>query len=183
MTVVEIILASATELGIADDVQAYLDGESDVGEADTENLLRCFNLVENELALDYLPLLAEETVDSDTGAVFFNELSRDAFRIVKIVDANGNNVSFKIFPDYLKAQSGTLTITYAYAPKAKSLSDESDFKAYASVRLFAYGIATEYCLASGLFEEASVWSQKYKEAITATYRAHPNKVMKSRRWA
>ena len=183
MTVVEIILASATELGIADDVQAYLDGESNVGEADTENLLRCFNLVENELALDYLPLLAEEKVRTETGAVYFRELSRDASRIVKVVDGNGNSIPFKIFPDYLKAQSGELTITYAYAPKKKSISDESDFKAYASVRLFAYGIATEYCLASGLFEDASVWSQKFKEAITATYRAHPAKVMSSRRWA
>lgn len=182
MTVVEIVLASATELGVADEVQAFLDGTSTDGERITENLVRCFNLVENELALDYLPLLAEEKIKTDTGAVYFTEFSNAVSKIVKIVDCNGNSLPFKIFPEYLKTQAGEITITYAYAPKEKSISEESDFKAYASVRLFAYGIACEYSLASGMFEEASVWDKKYKEAIRASYRANPAKVMSSRRW-
>lgn len=40
-----------------------------------------------------------------------------------------------------------------------------------SPRLFAYGIAAEYCLACGLFEEAAVWDKKYKDALTAAYRS------------
>ncbi|MBQ8684977.1 MAG: hypothetical protein IJ514_02250 [Clostridia bacterium] len=182
MTVVEIILAAATELGIADDVQAALEEGATAGEADAKNLLRCFNLVENELALDYLPLVAEESFKTDTGAVYFSEFSRSVSRILKVCDGSGNAVAFKIFPDYLKTQPDEVVVRYAYVPKEKGFTDESDFKAYASVRLFAYGIAAEYSLASGLFEEAAVWDKKYKEAITAAYRSHPCKAMASRRW-
>ena len=52
MTVKEVLLTAAFELGLADGVQAYLDGTSQAGKADTARLLTCYNLVENEVALD-----------------------------------------------------------------------------------------------------------------------------------
>ena len=75
-----------------------------------------------------------------------------------------------------------MLIRYAYAPQKKALNDESDYRMYASVRLFAYGIAAEYSLSIGLFEEAAVWDKKYKEAVTAAYRANPCRIIQSRRW-
>ena len=182
MTVLEIIRAAATELGIADDVDDYLEGVSSVGAADTENLLRCFNLVENELALDYLPLYAEEEFETETGVIYFSEFSRAAVRVVKVTDGYGNETAFKLFPEYLKTQGGKVVVRYTYTPTAKTLTDESEFKTLASVRLFAYGIAAEYSLASGLFEEAAVWDKKYKEAIACAYRSRPSKKIASRRW-
>lgn len=182
MTVKEVLTAAAFELGMADEVQAYLDGSSQTGEADTENLLRCFNLVENELALEYLPLFAEEEVVTDTGVVFFSELSRSAVRIVRVTDAWGNETAFKLCPEYLKTQPGKVKIGYTYTPQEKGLDGESDFTRFVSVRLFAYGIAAEYSLASGMFEEAAVWDKKYKDAIATAYRAKPRGKIKSRRW-
>ena len=72
MKVLDIIVAAATELGIAEEVNEYLYGGAENAKADAENLLRCFHLVENELALDYLPLHAEEEVYSSTGAIAFD---------------------------------------------------------------------------------------------------------------
>ena len=183
MTVKEVLLTAAFELGMADEVQAYLDGSSEAGEADTENLLRCFNLVENELALDYLPLYREEDISTETGVVFFSDLSRAAVRVVRVTDAWGNETSFKLYPEYLKTQPGNLKVGYTYTPKEKTLDGESDFTRFVSPRLFAYGIAAEYSLASGMFEEAAVWDKKYKEAIAAAYRAKPKGNIKARRWA
>lgn len=45
MTVKEIVIAAAAELGLCDRVQAYLDGSVDDGKEETEALVRCFNLV------------------------------------------------------------------------------------------------------------------------------------------
>ena len=183
MTVKEILLASAGLLGKGDEVKAYLDGTSLDAQADVENLLRCFQLVENELALDYLPLHAEEEIQTQTGAIFFDEFTRAPVRILRVCDEGGKSCTFKLFPEYVKTQSGKVKVTYTYAPNEKTLDGESDYKAQASVRLFAYGIAAEYALASGMFEDASVWDKKYKDAIEAAYRSTPSRVMRSRRWA
>ena len=182
ITVKEVLLSAAAEVGLYYKVYAYLEeGEAEGLEA-TEALLRCFNLVENELALDYLPLYAEEEVVTDTGTVYYSELSRPAVRVVKVEDAWGNDMPFRLFPEYLKTQGGTLKIRYAYVPAKKTVADDSDYHTLASVRLFTYGIAAEYSLSIGLFEEAAVWDKKYKDAVTAAYRSNPCRVIQSRRW-
>ena len=182
MKVLDIILAAATELGIADEVNDYVSGGSENAKADTENLLRAFNLVENELALDYLPLRAEEEVETTTGAIEYSAFSRSVVRILQITDTWGNELEFKLFPDYVKTQCGKVRVCYTYTPTEKTFTDESEFHALVSVRLFAYGIASEFCLASGRFEEAAIWDKKYKQAIAAAYRAKPVKKISSRRW-
>lgn len=183
MTVKEIILAAATELGIAEKVEAYITSGATDGEAEAKALLTCFNLVENEVALDYLPLLAEEELESETGAIYYASLSREPVRVIGVRDEWGNDVPFTLFPEYLKTQPQRVRLRYTYLPKAKTFNDKSDFILNASVRLFAYGVAAEYSLAGGLFEEAAVWDKKYKDAIKAAYASKPARRMRSRRWA
>lgn len=182
ITVKEAVKAAAETLGLEQKVNAYLDGKSEDGQAETEHLTRCFSVVENELALDYFPLTAEETLQTDTGAVYFSEFSKTIVRVLKVTDEWGNNVPFKLYPEYVKAQSGRLTVTYSYAPIEKDIDGVSDFTLFVSVRHFAYGMAAEYALSMGLFEEAAVYSKKYKDAIAATYRLSPSKKIRARRW-
>ncbi len=183
MTVIECIKATATELGIGERVRAYLEGISTEGGAEVNELLRCFNLVENELALDYLPLFAEEDIVTETGAVYFSALENKPVRVTEVRDVNGDSLAFRLFPEYMKTEAGRITVRYAYAPEEKELTGESDFKLFASVRLFAYGMASEYLTAHGLFEEGAVWDKKYKEAIATAYRSKPARRIASRRWA
>ncbi len=183
MTVKEILKAAAVELGIADQVEAYFAGDYPDGITEVNALLRCFNLVENELAIDYLPLYAEEEIYSATGAIYFSVFSKPVVRVIHVVDESGNDAPFKLFPKYLKTQGGKVVIRYTYTPKEKTVDGESDFPANVSLRLFAYGIAAEYSLASGMFEDAAIWEKKYKDAITAAYRVSPCRRIRSRRWA
>lgn len=182
MTVKEILLETARKIGKYQEVSNYLNGEDTVGEALTNELLECFHTIENELALDYLPLYAEEELVSKTGAVYFSELDHAAVRIVEVLDGYGNVLKFQLFPQYLKTQPGKLKIRYSYTPERKTVDGESDFNLHASARLFAYGMAAEYAIQNGLFEEAGIWDRKYKEAISAAYKATPNKKIASRRW-
>ncbi len=182
ITVKEVLIAAANHLGIAASVQAYFNGMNLMDTEEVDALLRCFNLVESELAFDYLPLYVEEEVETETGVVYYSELSNAVVRVVKVEDEWGNDSPFRLFPEYLKTQGGRVKIRYAYAPTPKTLTGESDYRLYASVRLFSYGVAAEYALAQGLFEDAAVWDKKYKDAITAAYRAKPCRVIRSRRW-
>ena len=182
MTVLECVKAAAVEVGLKEDVFGYLENGEKKGEEATSNLVRCFNLVENELALDYLPLFFEDELESETGAVYFSELTKAPVRIIKVTDGFGQELTFSLFPEYLKTQAGKIKVRYSYSPTEKGIEVTSDFLLYASVRLFAYGMAAEYFAASGLFEEAAVWDRKYKDAIQAAYKRKPNKKICSRRW-
>ena len=183
MTVKDAVLSAATELGIINEVENYILGTSEEGKTKVELLLKCFQIVENELALDYIPLKAEDEIYSATGNIKFNTLSRSAVRIIGITDSSGNDAGFKLYADHLVTQPGRVKIKYTYTPEEKTLNDNSDFKLYVSPRLIGYGIAVEYALACGMFEEATVWDRKYKEAIEAVYRSQPAKRIRSRRWA
>ena len=182
MTVLECVKAAATELGITAEVDAYLQDKKEEGRVAVENLVRCFNLVENELASEYLPLFAEDTLETETGAVYYSDLERAPVRIIKVFDGLGEEVKFSLFPEFLKTQAGKVRIRYAYAPKEKAIEESSDYLLFVSLRLFAYGMASEYALASGRYEESAVWNKKYKNAIYAAYRKKPIKKIQSRRW-
>ncbi len=182
MTVKEIIEAAAAELGILSEVRAYVERNDVSGKEKTENLLRCFNIVENELALDYIPLNAEDEFESETGVISYTQFQNSVVRVIGVEDQWGNAVSFKLFPKYLKTQSGRVRVSYSYTPKEKTIDEKSDYTLQVSVRLFAYGIATEYALANGLFEEATIWDKKYKDAVQAAYKLRPCRKIQSRRW-
>ena len=60
MYVKEIVLSAAQTLGIYDGVCAYFEDGDEEMKREAELLLSCFNLVESALALDYVPLYAED---------------------------------------------------------------------------------------------------------------------------
>ena len=181
MTVKEILREAAQMLGL-DDTVAYLDGE-DEETKEAVQLLRCFNVVENELALDYLPLYAETEIDTPSGIVLYSVLPHKIVRVLRVLDEHGEKVKYTLYPTQIKACVGKIKIAYTYAPCEKTLDESSDYQLQASKRLFAYGIAAEFLLGQGAFEQAAVWDKKYKDAITAAYQARPCKIMRSRRWA
>ena len=182
MTVKEVIITAAGLLELEEKVTAFIGGNADVGAEETAALVRCFNLVENEVALDYFPLIAEETIKTDTGRVAYKDLGKAAVRILGVKTEVGNAIDYKLYPEYLSAQPGILVIGYTYTPEKKTLEGTSDFQLVVSERLLAYGVAAEYCFATGYYEEGEAWNKKYKAALAAAYRSTPAKSLRSRRW-
>ena len=84
MTVREVVMLAAEELRIAQEVSDYFDRGSIEGKEKAELLLTCFNLVEDELALDYLPLETEEKLTSNHGQIYFDQLGYAPVRILKV---------------------------------------------------------------------------------------------------
>ena len=181
MKVKDIIIAAATAIGVENEVLTYLNG----GTTDSKNvdvLLECFNRVENELALDYLPLIVEEEMTSVSGCIAYSDFAKSVVRVLKVEDEGGNSVPFRLYASYLKTQPGKLKVVYTYTPEEKKLAEATDFTLFVSERLFVYGIAHEYCLAAGLYEEARIWDKKYKDAVAVTQRESGGKRIKGRVW-
>jgi hypothetical protein len=139
-------------------------------------------MVENEIALDYLPLTAEQTMESSSGKIVYTAFLRTPVSITSVTDAYGNRLPYTIYPTYLRTEEGTAVVTYSYAPVTKSLSSESEFVARASKNMLAFGVAGEYCLTKGLYEEAIVWDKKFRDALLCACSQNSPHVVRSRRW-
>lgn len=182
MKVKEVILLAATLLGCEEEVRYYIEDEDEEYEQKAQMLLHCLHLVENELALDYFPLVTEQEISTQTGKILFSNLSKDIVRIIKVVDEDGNSIAYQLFPSYLMTQRGNVKIVYSYTPSQKDWDEKLDLALYVSQRMLAYGLAAEYCTAMGRFEEANIWDEKYKDAIEAAYKMKSGGKMPSRRW-
>ncbi len=181
ITVKETIGYAASLIGRND-----LAAEAKTGEAPSGELLllvRCFNLVENEVALDYIPLLKEESFLPVEGKIPFSSFS-EAPVSVKKVTKSGIETAYDLFPSYLKVKGdGQTDIVYAYAPRAKELGDDSDFGGPVSVRLLALGVAAEFELAAGRFSEAASFDRMYREALACAGRVLRKLSLPARSWA
>lgn len=125
-----------------------------------EDLLACFNVVENELAVDYIPLYA--THQCSSRVVYYSEFE---YRPVRIVNCN---CDFKIYPEFIEGKEDVVEIKYSYMPYSKSIYDECSYgEKY--LDCLAYGTVCEYLCSQGFFEEALLWKKKYKNQIQALY--------------
>ena len=120
------------------------------------DLLDCFNSVEQELALNYLPLYATHTCNSNI--VYYDELEYAPVRIV------GCNCKFKIYPKYIESKEAITSIQYAYTPCNKELLDECSYS-QEFLSCLTKGVISEYLLSQGFYEEAAAWREKYKKEI------------------
>ena len=89
MTVKEIVLLAAKIIGIGEGVEAYFDGESNEMKRQAERLIASFHLAECSLALDYVPLHAEDEVYAMSGRVEFSDLNNSPVRILGVSDSSG----------------------------------------------------------------------------------------------
>lgn len=158
------------------------DGTKELTER-AELLLRCYNIVENEIALDYLPLTAEERIDGGAEKISYTSFLHSPVSILSVTDERGNKVPYSVFPEYIRTNGEkTVVVTYSYAPERKALSGQTDYGARIPDRLFAYGVVCEACIIRGLYDEAALWDKKYKDALLCVYSRNRPRVIRSRRW-
>lgn len=182
MTVRETVLLAAKILGIDEGVNAYFDGESNEMQAQAERLLSAFHLAECSLALDYIPLHAEDEVYAMSGRVDFSALENSPVRILGVTDIYGEPIAYTLYSKYLKTASGVVKVQYTYTPSVKELDDECAFDMLCSDSIVVYGLLAEYCLGVGLVAEAAEWDRKWKDLIATIYHTEKCKRFSSRRW-
>lgn len=183
MKVKDILALAAANLG-RDDLEAAVFDLSGEPQGELAELLRCYNLVENEIALDYFPLRAEESFEPTDGAVLYAQFSYAPVGVTKVVGARGD-VPFELLPACLRltgAAEGRVTVRYTYSPAQKEWNDDSEFSGKISARLMSFGVAGEFCLSHGQYQEAAMWDKKYRDALKAANVLRKKLAIRSRRW-
>lgn len=124
-------------------------------------LLTIFNLIEQELALEYFSLYSNEEW-GNYPKVYYKEFSKRPIRITSC-----ENTTYQLHEQYIitKNKKPLGRVEYQYLPDEKihitDLTEYDDTFLY----IYMYGIISEYYLQQGNYDEAYIWNMKYKTAI------------------
>lgn len=149
------------------------------------SLLRCYNLVENELALDYFPLKKTEEFLPHEQKIYYALFSRAPVDILRAEEEGGKETEFSLYPEYLLLSSPAekkVKLTYTYSPKEKEWDEECEVAGKISERLLSFGVACEFCLSRGQFAESATWEKRYSDALRAAHINRRRLRIRSRRW-
>ena len=93
-TVENVVRLAARMIGLEERAEEYFKSKpSEETTRIIQGLVGCFNLVENELAVDYLPLVCEETLSTDEkGWIEYARLSKKVAYIISVRDEFGRIV-------------------------------------------------------------------------------------------
>lgn len=142
-------------------------------------LVRAYNTVLKEVAIEYSYLVSDETVSG--GKVYYSALSHSPLKIIGAT-VDGEKAEYKVFPTYVLLPEKQTILSYAYIPADKVLNDAFDYEGKpVGERAFIYGVAAEYCLASGRYNEAADWDSKYRKAAVPRYSGGAKRI-KGRIW-
>ena len=145
-----------------------------------DSLVRCFNLINNEIATEYLPYVKTELLKTKDFKIKFSDFKNKVLNILSVKDKYGRKIKFKSFNDYIVAVANEVEIVYIAIPEEKSLQEE--LNSAIPERIFAYGMAREFFFLQSLFQEASLWDERFKNSLRVIIRKKNDIVMPRRRW-
>ena len=143
-------------------------------------LLKIFNLVRNEVASEFLPVLESEELDIKDFKLPFSAFKFKPLKIIMVKDRFGRKLKFRAFPDYLMVQASRAKVTYSYQPAEVNLEDEIDDNL--PERVYAYGVAREYLMREGMFEDAEIFEVRFKNSLQVLLRKNSSTFLARRRW-
>jgi hypothetical protein len=189
MKVKEIIETSLVLLGRNELLETSLFDENatneitDAQQKEIDFLVRCFNLIYKETSADYLPLFYEEKIIFKNGQFEFNLLTQSILDVYRLYDDNDNNILYKLFSNYIKANTNSANIIYSFMPDDLNFDDDTLFAGKLLPQVLAYGVAREYCLIRGEHNEADIWEKRYKDGIKMAMRKKSEIKLKPRKWS
>ncbi len=186
MTVKNILKLVSSLLNRKDLVKYFEDSSCDDYERikeDVESLITAYNLVADEVATTYQKLVFTEEFVVEKGRLTYDKFKFSPLSILSVKNLKGKDVSCKILHTEIKTNEDKLIVEYSYTPDKKGLLDECDFsKSQIKERVLAYGIATEFCLIKGMYEEGALWHDKYTTSLKNALSNKKSQIVKGRVW-
>ena len=182
MKVKDIVVKACDFVGKDDLANALREGQDLSADftALQNKLIKCFNLVREEIASEYQPLMQVEKFVVKNFKLEMSAFSKDVLEIYSIKDRYGRNVHYKIFDDYIFVCGKDVEVIYS--TPASQLSIDDDFSSNLPERVFAYGVAREFFFLNGLYEDANMWEDRFKGSLQILLRRKSEVRMPRRSW-
>lgn len=128
-------------------------------------IVRCLNMVANELASDYVDVRKIECVQVVNKMVRYDSFSERLINVKKVL-SNGVSVKYRLHPDFLMIDAeGQVDIEYCYLPGIVELDDELMLSPRITELLMINGVLGEYCMINGRYEDSMIFDKRYREMI------------------
>jgi hypothetical protein len=179
MKVKKIIEQVATLLQLQNVSDANLDDSAsfdDQTRRDVNLIVSSLNEVLSDIATDYLPQTETEKIDVQNGEFDLDNLSKPFYKLIKF------DGEYVLKLNKLQAKSGVHIITYSHLPNIVELDDEFSCDSRLTIQAISYGIAKEYCLICGSYDESALWESKFKNAMQVAIKKQSVVELKHRRW-
>ncbi len=145
-------------------------------------MTKCFNLVNQEIAGEYLPFMTTENIDVSNSILSFSNLSKTVVNIYAVKGRFNMNLKFKTYANYIEIFGNAKKIVYSYLPEDLTLDSEFELVNGLSARIYAYGVTSEFLLIDGLGTEAEIWEERFKESLFVLSRRRGEHLMPKRSW-
>lgn len=178
-----VLLQSEDVLALLSNEQQSLNAEQ-LAEAQKQSRLlqRCANLVVSEIAAEYVPLKAEQNFTTEDGNIRYSLFEKKPVNIYS-VKKSGFSCRFKLYPSEIITESGSVTVSFSYMPDNAEADGELEFEeGKINSRIIAYGTAAEYCIISGMYEEAVIWDKRYKDSLLCAVKSQKPIQIRERLW-
>lgn len=184
MTIRDIVSGTALLLGeeeLFDSLYSELEQTKEQKEK-TEIFTRLSNLVINQLSCSFIPMKTEEEQRAKLGKIYYNELSQRALKIIDVLDSKWQKTEYEQTPVYIKVKEKKVIVVYNYLPPNYAIDDKIGYlENEVPVVVLSYGVAGQYLVSKGRWEESVYWQKRYSEGIESVIMPH-NRNIKRRGW-
>ncbi len=153
---------------------------NEIQTAQLNKLLKCLNLVNEEICSEYFPILKTVPIFTYDGDYYFSSLEEPASAVIYLRDKRGNNIPYKLSNDHISFDGQEGILCYAVMPESLEFGDEID--SIVPERVFAYGIAREFFLMQSLSDEAMIYENRFKESLENIARKKSILRLPKRQW-
>lgn len=179
------ILSLAATLAFKDQLSKdFISCDVDYDDEDVKKLFLAYNLVIGELTEEIQPLYDEVDLYSPDKKFPYSAFPKKVKQIIR-AESNGKEIPFKQRLTFVETGEQVTRFLYDYAPiSASSANDDCcyDEKVF-SERVLAKGVASEYLITIGMFEEAVVIRKAFEDAVTKFVLKKKREKLKKRTWA
>ncbi len=145
-------------------------------------LLLCANNCLDEITSEYLPLIQEKKAMAKDGKIPYSLLDETVFDVIEVRHEN-KKVDFRLLPTYIKVdKDGEHIVKYCTRCSLLGAEDEVPVSLLITPRVIAYGIASEYMLVKGFYEEAVTFDGLFKDTLSRLASGKKEKRVGRRRW-
>lgn len=144
--------------------------------------LDCINIVQTEIASEKDYLFATQEIEVKNGKLDIDTLSQKLFKIKEITSGD-EKIFYEFIGGNILLKDGIYKIKYAYLPS--EIDFDGDIETHygkISVLNFCYGVCNKYLLIKNMFNEASLWQEKFDKSIAHCFKKIGEIKIKNRRW-
>lgn len=150
---------------------------------DIEKMLKCINDITEELATQYIPITKTKVIQLDGGAIDLFSIDDYIHEIISVKSLSGKTLRYVISGNKMVCLASKVEITYKVYPEEITLEGNAEnFGGKLSARIIAYGVASEYCFLEMLYDDATLWETRYKNALLNAQRKKGELKLKKRGW-